>query len=103
MFGVNYRKTLKLEKLFESDVSFNEVAKSFKIVLKNDGFSHEHSKKIDKMGLKIVAISKTETGEILLFLKNRSPLAQIVIGILSFEVLLFSLTIFVLLLKTNFR
>ncbi len=103
MFGVNYRKTLKLEKLFESNVSYNEGMKSFKIVLKKDGFSHEHSKKIDKMGLKIVALSKKEPGELLLFLKNKSPLAQIVISILSFEVLLFALTIFVLLTKTNFR
>lgn len=100
---MNYKRALKLETLLDAFVSYSEPSKRFKVSLKKDVIVQDQMKKIDKMGLKIVALARTNDGELTLFLKNKSALAQIVIGVLTVEVLLFSLTIFVLLSKTNFR
>lgn len=104
MFGLDEKKVRKIKDLINSSsVEYHPKLKLFKIIMIKNNISPEHIKKLAGINLEIDEIINHDNGQLEIIIKNKSQLPRVVMSILTLEVCLFSLTIFVLLSKTGFR
>lgn len=91
------RKIIALNSL-QTEAEYNKQTKSFRVL--TNQINYDFGKRLNKLGLRIISVKKLDYN-LELELKRKSNLSGIIIGLLGFQVILFSFQILYLASKTN--